>query len=62
MTVSIGRILGAIAIIVGILEGISDNTWWFDPVGWFILAIALVVVLDWPIAIPIGKKTGGTTA
>jgi hypothetical protein len=40
-----GQILGLIAIILGVIAGITEDKIVFDALTWFVLAISLVLVL-----------------
>jgi len=42
---SLGTVLGLIAIILGVIAGFIHDKILFDPLTWFVLAIALVLVL-----------------
>jgi hypothetical protein len=42
---SIGTLLGIIALIIGVLVGADVLKLWMVALDWFVLAIALVVVL-----------------
>jgi hypothetical protein len=51
---TIGKVLGLISIILGLVVAIVEEDILFNPLAWFVLAIAFVVVLD-GIALPFGR-------
>jgi hypothetical protein len=56
---TIGKGLGLISIILGLVAAIVEEDVLFNPLAWFVLAIAFVMVLD-GIALPFGGRRGNT--
>jgi uncharacterized membrane protein YfcA len=52
---TIGKVLGLISIVLGFIAALVDEDVLFNPLAWFVLAIAFVMVLD-GIVLPFGRK------
>jgi multisubunit Na+/H+ antiporter MnhG subunit len=52
---TIGKVLGLISIVCGFIAAFVEEDFLFNPLAWFVLAIAFVFVLD-GIVLPFGRR------